>query len=200
MTAQAQDSVQYLGEPYALAAFSDGEPFSPTEAGYRPVMASTACWRGYVCGYEVRDGLLHLNELRVNHQPGEAPITRRLQPPDLNGVAAVHDENSYVGGWHFCNVDLPLAYTGGLVIGRDFIRELYVHMGFHPAWKYRHVHELVFDRGRLVEARDATLEVARLRTRMRDELKPGQLATRDEIKAWIEGCFSRDYGQGMRGG
>jgi len=200
MTAQAQDSLHYLGEQHALAAFSDGEPFSPTDAGYRPVMASTACWRGYVCGYEVRDGLLHLNELRVNHQPGEVPITRRRQPPDLNGVAAVRDENSYVGDWHFCNVNLPLAYRGGLVIGRDFIRELYVHMGFHPAWKYQHVHELVFERGRLVEAHDASSEIARLRTRMQDELKPGQAATRHQIRTWIANCFSRDYSHKVRGG
>jgi hypothetical protein len=195
MTAQAQDSLHYLGELHVLAAFSDGEPFSPIDAGYRPVMASTACWRGYLCGYEVKDGRLQLRELWVNHQPGAAPITQRKQPPDLNGIAAVREETSYFGAWHFRDVGLPLAYTGGLVIARDFIRELYVHMGFHPAWKYLHVHELVFEQGRLVDARDASPEMARLRTHFQEGLKPDPAATREQIEQWIAGCFSRDYGR-----
>lgn len=193
MTAQVQDSLHYLGEQHVLAAFSEGEPFSPVIAGYRPVMASTACWRGYVCDYEVKAGHLRLRELWLNHQPGEAPVTRRVQPPDLNGVTASRDDKSYFGDWHFSDVGLQLDYTGGLVIGRDFIRDLYVHMGFHPAWKYQHVFELEFDKGRLVQVRDASLEVARLRAHIQDGLKPGPAATRDQIEKWIAGCFSRDY-------
>jgi len=199
MTAQVQDSLHYLGEQHMLAAFSDGEPFSPIDAGYQPVMASTACWRGYMCGYEVKDGLLHLRELWVNHQSGDAPKTRHQQPPDLKGVKAVRSDKSFIGDWHFSDVGLPIAYTGGLVIGRNFIRELYVHMGFHPAWKYQHVHELVFEQGRLVEARDASVEMARLRTRVQDELKPDSAATRDQITQWVSACFSRDYDRKARG-
>jgi transposase len=37
----------------------NGEPFSPVNAGYRPVMASTACWRGYVCGYAPCTSMCH---------------------------------------------------------------------------------------------------------------------------------------------
>ena len=199
MTAQIQDSFHYLGEEHALTAFSDGEPFSPTNAGYRPVMASTACWRGYVCGYEVMDGLLRLRELWVNHQPGEAPVSRRQQPPDLNGVTAVLEKKSLLGGWRFCDVGLPLAYTGGLVIGRDFIRELHVHMGFHPSWKYQHVFELVFEEGRLVDARDVSPEMTRLRTQIHNERGPGNLATIDQIEKWVANCFSRNYGYKSRG-
>ena len=146
-----------------------------------------------MCGYEVKDGQLRLRELWVNHQPGEAPITRRKQPPDLNGAAAVRDEKSFFGEWHFRDVGLPLAYTGGLVIGREFIHELYVHMGFHPAWKYLQVHELVFERGRLIQANDASPRMAELRARMQDGLKPEPQATREQITGWIADCFSRDY-------
>lgn len=199
MTAQVQDSLHYLGEEHALAAFSDGEPFSPTNAGYRPVVASTACWRGYICNYEVKNGLLQLREMWVNHQPDEAPVSRRQQPPDLNGVAAVLDKKSFFGDWHFREVELPLAYTGGLVIGRSFIRELYVHMGYHPAWKYQYVHELIFEQGQLVEARDISPEMAGIRTKVQDEPKPGTKASRDQIGEWIANCFSRDYGYKARG-
>jgi hypothetical protein len=140
-----------------------------------------------VCGYEVRDGLLYLRELWVNHQPGDVPITRRQLPPHLNGVRAGRDEKSFFGEWHFCDVGLPLAYTGGLLVG------LYVHMGLHPAWKYEHVHELLFDHGRLIETRDVSPEMAQLRTRMQNGFKPGPAATREQIAEWVAGCFRRNY-------
>lgn len=193
MTAQVQDSFSYFGENHALVAFSNDEPFSPASAGYRPVMASTACYRGYVCGYEVKDDQLRLCELWVNHQPGEAPITQRLQPPDLNGIVGAR-ETAFFGSWHFSNVGLPLTYSGGLLLGRDFIRELYVHLGFHPAWKYQHVHELVFEQGRLVEARDASQDMARLRTQVQGE----PAAPRHRIEEWIADCFKRDYSRKAR--
>jgi hypothetical protein len=192
MTAQAQDSLRYLGEQYALAAFSDGEPFSPPlRAGYRPVPASTACWRGYVCGYEVQNGVLLLYDFQVNHHPAEAQVSQRQQPPDLNGVAAVRRERSLP--WHFTDIGLALSYTGGLIIGRGFIRALYAHMGFHPAWKYQHVQELVFEQGRLVETRDASSEMARLRESIKEIQKSDRVTTRDQIEAGIARSFSRNY-------
>ena len=41
-----------------------------------------------------------------------------------------------------------------------FIQNLYVHMGFHPAWKYREVHELLFEDGRLLHAQDRSAAMA----------------------------------------
>lgn len=199
MTAQVHDSLQYLGEEHALVAFSDGEPFSPANAGYRPMMTCTACWRGYVCRYGVKDGLLQLLELQVNHHTGGAPVTCQ-QPPDLNGVAASLAEESFFGVWLFRDIGLPLTYTGGLVIGRGFIRSLYVHMGFHPAWNYQQVYELGFEQGRLIEARDASPEMARLRARSQHGLNPDTEATPDQIEEWTADCFSRDYGRKARGG
>jgi hypothetical protein len=45
-------------------------------------------------------------------------------------------------------------FTGGLLLGAGFIRELYVHMGHQPAWKYTEVLELTFDDGRLTLVHD----------------------------------------------
>jgi hypothetical protein len=47
-----------------------------------------------------------------------------------------------------------VAFTGGLLLGADFIPQLGGHMGFPPAWKYREVHELLFEGGTLRRARD----------------------------------------------
>ena len=193
MTAQVSDVVKYRGEEMSLVAFSAGEPFAPTEHGYRPVMASTACYRGYVCEYEVAGDQLLLSKLNISHQGGNVPASARLRPPALNGVEAETSKSSHFGHWVFKQIDLPLSYTGGLIVARGFIRPLYVHMGFHPAWKYEEVHELLFDSGTLVGEGNQSERMAELRARMtagqasRGELSSGEVAT------WIAESFSRDY-------
>lgn len=67
------------------------------------------------------------------------------------------------------------------------------HVGFHPAWKYVHVHDLLFEHGRHVEVADVSPDMARLSMRIQDELKPGPGASSAQMEQWISGCFSRDY-------
>src|SRR5262249_48878458 len=88
----------------------------------------------------------------------------------------------------------PIPFTGGLVAGGDFIQEMYVHMGFHPAYKFRTVHELVFDSGRLIEEHDRSAQMAELREMLSSRpLEPGIQASRAEIEEWVERCFSLEY-------
>jgi hypothetical protein len=195
MTAQIHDSVNYCDNEHALVAYSDGEPFSPVKTGYLPVPAGTACWRGYVCRFRVKDNVLHLNELRINHRTADPHSPNHQQPPELNGIAGTWDSASFGPEWLFHDVDLPLAYTGGLVIGHKFIRSLYVHMGFHPAWNYEHVDELRFEQGRLIEARTASADIARLRMRIQRGLELGHKVTPNQIDQWLADCFYLDYGR-----
>lgn len=65
MTAQAPDSIFYKGEFYPLAS----EPLADCWAHRqrpRPHFApiNTACWRGYIAGWEIRDGRLYLIDIR----------------------------------------------------------------------------------------------------------------------------------------
>jgi hypothetical protein len=85
-------------------------------------------------------------------------------------------------------------YTGGLLLGDGFIRELYVHMGFHPPHKYRVVHELLFERGRVTERHDRSAAMAAIRERLAGRpLQPGLEASDAELREWIAGTFRLDY-------
>src|SRR5262249_17791255 len=116
-------------------------------------------------------------------------------PPALFGVALKPDDGGtrlfdavYEGLAH------PVQYSGGLLLAADFIEEWYVHMGFHPAWKYREVHELVFRDGDLVQEADRSEQIAESRQELRDRpLEPVRGARRADIKRWIERCFSQEY-------
>jgi hypothetical protein len=186
MTAQIADQVEYRRLDHAIAGHNGTDLFEPADHGLKPVGSCTACWRGFVCCYRVADGALLLDKLCVS---------QRTPAPELFGIAPKKPESRP----SFFDVVYerlahPVPYTGGLLLGRDFIQELYVHMGFHPAWKFREVHELIFEKGMLTQASDRSQEIAGFRAEVSERaLEPGHGASRREIERWVARCFSQQY-------
>lgn len=186
MTAQFSDHVKYRGKSYALAGENGIGLFDPADHGMQPIGKCSACWRGFVCFYAVEGGALMLDALAVCLDD-PAPVLFGVPPKADEGGFQIFDA-VYEGLNH------RVPYTGGLLLAHDFIDELYVHMGFHPAWKYREVHELVFRDGELVQEADRSAQIAELRRQLGDRpLRPGPRANLAEIARWIERCFSREY-------
>ena len=76
----------------------------------------------------------------------------------------------------------------------NHIQQLYVHMGFHPAWKFGTVVELIVDRGWVVDVRDVSAEMQAIRSKMVEgPMQPGAGATEEEVRDWIESTFRLDY-------
>ena len=98
--------------------------------------------------------------------------------------------NLYVG------VNMRLDYTGGLLFARGFLQELYVHMGFHPAWKYTGVVELAFDNGVLQRQFDRSERMAEIRQRVLESAESGKHAGRrapGQVREFIRRSFDRTY-------
>ncbi|HEY4329840.1 MAG TPA: hypothetical protein VGN88_08890 [Phycisphaerae bacterium] len=187
MTAQFSDPVEYKKKPYAIAGICGKGLFEPAAHGMKPVPKCTACWRGYVCSYAVEQALF-LEQLSVCIEHPE-------NPPKLFGMMPA----PFPGEFHmfdlvYINLHQPVPFSGGLLLAADFIEELYVHMGFHPAWKYHTVHELIFREGSLVRESDRSGQMAELREKLRQQaLKPGKQASREQVEKWIGECFSQTY-------
>jgi hypothetical protein len=158
MTRQTPDQVRYRNHLYAIAAIDGRGLFDPEEHGIRSEWPGTACWRGYVARYEVSRGRLLLREIEIGR--GD-----QVDPPALFGVAAVTAGRKarYPGSLLYTRMAGPIEYTGRLLIGAGYLSRYYVHLGFAPAWQFETVHELVFDGGRLVEARDVSGAMAEIR-------------------------------------
>jgi hypothetical protein len=192
MTAQIPDIFFYKGKPYELAGISGtSELFNPAAYDMQPVGTCTACWRGYQCGYAIGDnGQLILRDFSVSLGRSKATPGVSQPVPILFGVKPTADREKE--SWFnvsYKEMSGPIPYTGGLLIADDFIRELYVHMGFHPAWKYRDVHELIFENGLLKSATDRSEQMAQLREGMNQSPEPDF----KDIGAWVEKCFSLKY-------
>jgi hypothetical protein len=202
MTAQISDVVGYRGKPHSIAGINGSGLFDPAEHGIQPVMISTACWRGYRCTYEV-DGSLFLTKVDIGLGEGDRALAERGEGPRLFGHLPLRypDEDptdlerlGASSDFYYGGLREVMPFTGGLLLGHGFIRELYVHMGFHPAWKFREVHEVLFERGRVAKEADRSAEMAEFREMMAARpLGPTDPGKPEEILRWVERCFSLEY-------
>lgn len=209
MTAQISDTVLYHKKSCAIAGINGSGLFDPVQYGIKPAMISTACWRGYYCTYEVADTSLFLTQLNIGLSEADRDKAEQGDGLKLLGkIPTRHNKfghpidlknNKTMRNWEFSYFRVDslrelIPFTGGLLLGDDFIREMYVHMGFHPAYKFRNVYELVFDHGQLVEEHDRSSQMAQFREMLSpDTLKPGVSASGNEIKQWLKQCFSLEY-------
>jgi hypothetical protein len=209
MTAQISYVVVYRGKPHCIAGINGKGLFDPAEHGLKPVVISTACWRGYHCTYEIADGSLLLTQLNIGldekdraaAERDEGPLLcGKVPKPNLVEVQGWDDRTGETTTYHlllgfvFDGLREIVPFAGGLLLADDFIEELYVHMGFHPAWKFKEVHEVLFEKGRVVKEADRSAEMAEFREMVSSrQLEPTDPDNREEIKSWVERCFSLKY-------
>lgn len=149
MTAQFPDTFCLDGQVFDLVTIHGAPLFSPAEYGLFPMPRITACWRGYVCQYGLREGHLVLEKLSTHLAEGTAP-------PPIGGVLPQPSDSTAprLFSTVYEHLGLPVPFSGSLWIARGFIPELYVHMGFAPAWKYTQVRSLQFLDGRCTAQQD----------------------------------------------
>lgn len=185
MTAQFNDTLHFRGNTYELAGISGGGLFEPSEHGLEPFGNCTACWAGYLCTYAVRDNTLLLDQLEINLKP-PLPTLFGIAPDTSKGKRGLFEAV-------YRNMGHKLPFSGGLLIARGFIQNLYVHMGYHPAWKYRTVYELIAHEGDVVEAVDKSAAMGELRNRLAGTDEFNHPNNRLQVEHWIKQCFSRRY-------
>lgn len=192
MTSQIPDVVVLEGVEHELVAVDGTGLFQPYDHGLRPVGTSTANHRGYQARYAVRDARLLLDsvvDVGLEAARQGAPLD---ELPRIAGIAPTED------GWglSYLGLDLPVEFTGGLLVAEGFLPEHYVHMGFHPAWKYERVHELIVEDGQVLRQVDRSEQMAEIR----EDIVTGERADPDatgDVVTWIRRTFERDYGRSL---
>ena len=198
MTAQINDTFRYREHEYGVAGISAGELFDPELLDLKPAAMSSACWRGYQAVFGISNARLVLDTLHVNLiNPQESDKYEPEVGPVINGIRPVGSRGEH--DWfnnHYEGLTYHLEYTGGVLLADGFIDELYVHMGFHPAWKYERVIELIFDAGILKQEFDRSEQMAEIRqymTNALDEEESARPPTDEEARRFVEGAFDRRY-------
>lgn len=171
MTEQVRDRVVYQDIEYTLDEVDGEGLFDPSDLGVRPALTSTANWRGFHCKYAVDESRLVLAELRIGlEQPGEL----HLRAPE---VFTAEPEAASMQSWLFKNLRYPIAFTGHLVLVKDWIEGYFTRSsGIRPIWTWGSVLELRFREGLLVETDDRSDEMRDLRERRETSRLAGSLA------------------------
>jgi hypothetical protein len=196
MTAQMNDSFRFQEHDYSIAGISEGELFDPTLLALAPGSGGvcTACYRGYLATFAVKQDRLVLDQLRINL---EDPDLGGPAPPLVNGKSASRPDEEFFFNFEYLDLDYHLEYSGGVLLADGFIEELYVHMGFHPAWKYTTVKELTFEHGQLRQVKDVSATMAEFRedivNRQSSRAQSDRMPSDEEIKNFIERAFDRRH-------
>lgn len=190
MTAQIKNTMIFEGKEFCVLAVEREWPFDPRQHGFEPHSTSTACWRGYHTGYTVRDGELLLTRLTIGLAGSKGrykpPVWRGLHPRPSTCAATSSD-------WEYAGVDVPVPYTGGLVLGRDGVREFIDPMLLIGPHCFEEVHELLFERGVLTGATDRSEAMEGARRRIRAVQPRPQWPEALDLEPFLRDAFFRSY-------
>ena len=182
MTAQIPDYYHYKGRNHQIIAMTNPIDFNPEDYGFRPAAPHTACWRGYICQYDITDDQLFLSKLWVNQEVDD-PY------PVFDGVSPTLDRNESM--MVYKELRHRIDYDGRVVVGSGFLREYYIHMGFQRAWAFRNVYELVFEHGKVIRKINHSKVAEGIRKKIAED--PHFLdAMQSDIVRFVNESFSLD--------
>jgi len=188
MTGQITDQFKYEGEIYELVGIDGDSLYAAEDFGITTQMASTACWRGYQTFYDCVNGELILDSLQV----------RTKNKVTINGVAPKETVDEDGDAWAFFNLiyenlALKTQFTGSILLARDFIREMYVHMGFQSPESFKKVIEIEVKDGDIIKVTDISDRMEERRKQgLAKSSRPPSIED-DDIENWIKDRFSQDY-------
>lgn len=206
MTAQVEDCYKHRRKRYSLVAITDEMKFDPKEYGIVPMYRCTACWRGYWCEYNVTAKGLFLQNLYINSEDGEYPPINGVNVSEMEYrdcmsvsikdgkiVQTPSKTPAHMGHREYKNLNIPMKYTGKVLLGNGFLREYYIHMGFQRSWAYTELIEFEFKDGKLINKSDHSEIAAKLRGILDASKVDRSHPEGGNIPLFVEDSFSLDY-------
>jgi hypothetical protein len=183
MTGQIPDTLIWKNNTYSIVGLKgEGLP-SPLDYDLSPLSPHTANWRGFIMTYIVVEDHLNLHEMNVTVKDieGKVPVINDVKPKvKKEGLIDLTYEK----------LKLKTQFTGKILIAKDFIDSMYVHMGFQSPISFETVIELTFNKGDLESTSDLSNAMKQYRKK---KISNGKLEPSDDIQAWIARTFSLDY-------
>ncbi|QSQ15621.1 hypothetical protein [Myxococcus landrumensis] len=195
------DSVLYRKREFTLLCSSNPGLFQPQDHGLAPQPQTTPDRRGFLCDYRVEEESLLLGRVQLGVTYQEQLLVAAGRGPSLlgaRGCVAPEDNLRVV----YSGLSTPVCFSGGLLLGEGYIhamplvgRELELRKNTcHPAYEWHTIQELLFEEGRLVEARDCSGAIAQARRDLTSgHHEIGSMAWRAELARLTSQAFRADY-------
>lgn len=163
MTAQISDTFLFKSDEYSLIGMTEGDLASPEQFGMKPKMLHTACYRGFYATYELTEEGLYLRELTLKERNGKYLPIGGTQPKKENYQATYHGLSEVI------------PFTGKIRLAKDFIQELYIHMGHQKPTSFKTVLDITMKNGKVVEIRDRSQEMEKKRGAFKKHYESGNM-------------------------
>jgi|LSQX01.3.fsa_nt_gb hypothetical protein len=163
MTAQISDTFIFKDKEYSLIGMTEGDLASPEQFGMEPEMLHTACYRGFYAMYELTEEALYLRELTLRERSGRYLPIGKIQP----------EKKDYQATYHGLSEVIP--FTGKIRLAKDFIEELYIHMGYQKPTAFKTVLDITLKEGRVVEIKDRSQEMKQKRGAFKKHYDSGDM-------------------------
>lgn len=204
MTAQRGDIYRYQKKEYNIVALSSAILFDPKNFGLEAHASSTACWRGYWCEYVIENDELLLKDLYLFNADDKYPPFNGVEvsPPEFKEYECYRGNKkkrekvtmpAHFGHRVYREVNLPVPYTGRILLGDGFIQEYYIHMGFQRGWAYKELIELVFEEGILLGCNDLSHIAKAQREAIKVQGGNSRYPDVGNIPKFVDESFSLDY-------
>ncbi|MHA1987824.1 MAG: hypothetical protein ACW98D_14405 [Promethearchaeota archaeon] len=181
MTNQIPDEFIFIDKPFSLVGLKGQKLLTPENFGINPYFSCTACWRGYVMKYVFENDFLILDAMQVNTN----------DPPKINGI------EPKLGGrlfkYIYENLNYKTNFTGKVLLAKDFIQSMYVHMGFQRPIAFKTVIEITVENGEIISLKDLSMKIEEIRSQdVNNGAHPSSNSQKD-IEEWVKQTFSLDY-------
>lgn len=175
-TGQIADTFMFKGNEYSLIGKTEGDFATPKQFGMTPVMIHTACWRGFYATYELTDEGFFLRELTLRVEDGNYLPIDGVEP----------DTETKKHQATYTNLNVQARFSGKIRLAKDFIRELYIHMGFQKPTAFKTVLDITLKDGKVVDIKNRSEEMEAKRGEFKKRFEAG------ETRQSIEEAFSLD--------
>jgi len=128
-----------------------------------PVMISTACYRGFYSTYELTKDALYLRKFTLRER------NNRYLPIDGSEPEIQNHQATYQ------NMNIKVPFTGKIRLGKYFIRDLYIHMGFQKPSAFKTVLDITIKEGKVTAIVDRSIEMKQKRGDFKKHYKSGNL-------------------------
>ena len=175
MTAQIINTFIFKGEEYGLIGLNGDKLIHPSQFGMEPVMLHTACYEGFYATYELTDTSLLLQKMTLREQQNNYLVIEGTKPVI----------NDYIATYHDMSIVVP--FTGNIRLAKDFIEELYVHMGYQKSTAFEIILDISLENGKVLTINNRSEEVAEKRGQFKNYYES------ECSKKVIDDAFSLDF-------
>lgn len=194
MTAQISDTIIYQNEAFCSVGINGEGLFNPINYGVKPFIFSTACYRGFYCTYIVVEDCLRLDKVYLGLNYKNSLLIKYGRGGQKLFGQLPHDSINTFGLHQYNGLNTFIKFTGGFLIGSDYIRELSSNMGYPAPYRFKKVTELIFQSGKLIKDIDRSKQMSELKNFIDfDRFKLLSDAGREKVQLWVKEGLMLDY-------